>query len=110
MGNLFGFDGVLIALRKGLKLRSMDWNRKDMFIELQTPDENSKMTYPYIFLNIPDGKGGFDKVPWIASQSDLLGENWDLYEEVVKGEASTEMSKKPVPADEEDQSDNQNDN
>ena len=50
------------------------WNGKGQYIALQVPDENSKMSLPYIYLSTPDGK----LVPWLASQTDVLGEDWDL--------------------------------
>jgi len=50
------------------------WNGKGQFIQLQVPDENSKMELPYIYINTVDGK----KVPWIASQTDMLAEDWQL--------------------------------
>ena len=48
------------------------WNGHGMFIQLQTPDENSKMGRPYIYMSPVDGK----LVPWLASQTDLLSNDW----------------------------------
>ena len=45
-----------------------------MWIELQRPDEQSKMKRPYLFMSPVDG----DLVPWVASQSDLLADDWIL--------------------------------
>jgi hypothetical protein len=56
-----------IATRKG-------WNGKDMWIALQTPDEHSKMGRPYIYMRPVDGK----LVPWLASQSDMLEDDWKI--------------------------------
>jgi hypothetical protein len=53
------------------------WNGKGMFIKLQVPDENSKMGRPYIYMSPVDGK----LVPWLASQTDLLSEDWCLFTE-----------------------------
>ena len=55
------------AFRKG-------WSGKGQFICLQVPDENSKMTLPYFYISTIDGKF----VPWIASQTDMLAEDWVL--------------------------------
>jgi hypothetical protein len=60
-------DEFNIAWRAG-------WNGSDMFICLQQPDEHSKMTLPYLFLRTAGG----DLVPWLASQTDLLAEDWYL--------------------------------
>lgn len=48
------------------------WNGKDMYITLQCPDENSKMTQPYVYMKTAEG----NLVPWVASQTDLLAEDW----------------------------------
>jgi hypothetical protein len=43
-----------------------------MWIALQKPDANSKMTLPYIFMHTAQGQ----RVPWLASQTDLLADDW----------------------------------
>lgn len=48
------------------------WNGPGQFIELQIPDEHSKMTLPYIFITTVQG----DRVPWLPSQTDLLARDW----------------------------------
>lgn len=60
-------ENVNSANRKG-------WNGKGQFITLQVPDENSKMSLPYIYITTVDGK----RVPWLASQTDILAEDWIL--------------------------------
>ncbi len=53
-----------------------------MWLELQRPDAHSKMTLPYIYLNYPEcvtyPYGA--RVPWLASQTDMLSEDWILVE------------------------------
>jgi hypothetical protein len=72
---------ALMALREGLKVSREGWNRKGMWLELQRPDEHSKMTQQYVYINIPSD-GGVDnhvvvtRLPWTASQTDLLAEDW----------------------------------
>lgn len=48
------------------------WNGKGQRLRLQFPDEHSKMTLPYIYIVTVQG----DLVPWIASQTDLLADDW----------------------------------
>ena len=55
-----------------LRFAREGWNGKDMYITLQCPDDDSKMTLPYIYLKTADG----ELVPWVASQTDLLAEDW----------------------------------
>jgi hypothetical protein len=66
------FGQALTALRDGSRVTRDGWNGKGMYIELQVPDEHSKMRRPYLFMRPVDG----DLVPWVASQTDLLAEDW----------------------------------
>ena len=54
-----------------------------MWLQLQVPDEHSKMTLPYIYLNYPateqNPKG--NRVPWVASQTDILANDWYVLED-----------------------------
>jgi len=65
-----GFSKALEVLKRGGTVARAGWNGKGMFIKIQTPDENSKMGLPYIYISTVDGK----LVPWLASQTDLLAE------------------------------------
>lgn len=68
------FGLALDYLKQGRKVARTGWNGKDMYIELQTPTETSKMTLPYLFMKTADDQ----LVPWLASQTDLLADDWFL--------------------------------
>jgi hypothetical protein len=70
------FGWALDKLREGWCVGRSGWNGKGMWLELQVPDEHSKMTLPYIFMRTADGHF----VPWLASQTDLLAGDWHLSE------------------------------
>ncbi len=74
------FGGALNGLRAGRKVQREGWNGKGLWIELQTPDAHSKMTLPYLYLNYPDDAQNTPgaRVPWLASQTDVLAEDWKL--------------------------------
>lgn len=77
------FGDVIRALKQGKTARRRGWNGKGIFIELQVPDENSKMTRPYIFINMTllQDQNEYTKtgcVPWLASQTDMLATDWEL--------------------------------
>ena len=82
-GNL-SFQEALTHLKNGVRMARRGWNGKDMFVELQVPDEKSKMTLPYLFLakatQEPDKDGNHPcvvyRVPWLASQTDILADDW----------------------------------
>ena len=57
------------------------WNGKGIYIGLQNPDEHSANTLPYIYMvtdklvsDNPDAPRG--RVPWLASQTDMLCDDW----------------------------------
>ena len=71
--------GALAALRAGHKVARKGWNAHHS-LGLQTPDEQSANTLPYIYMVIgtdaADLKG--KRVPWVASQADLLADDWEV--------------------------------
>lgn len=69
------FGWALARLRNGHRVCRRGWNAKNMWIALQRPDEHSKMTLPYIYMSTAQA----DLVPWLASQTDILADDWDVY-------------------------------
>lgn len=74
------FSEALEELKKGNSVTRKNWNGKGQQIKLQVPDENSKMTLPYIYIKTVQG----DLVPWLASQTDLLSEDWEVPTEEIE--------------------------
>jgi Protein of unknown function (DUF2829) len=70
------FSYALNWLKQGKKAARSGWNGKGMWLELQRPDAYSKMTLPYIYMSTVTK----DKVPWLASQTDLLSDDWIIVE------------------------------
>lgn len=78
------FSKALIDLKHGCKVARQGWNGKGMWLKMQKPDAQSKMTLPYIYIEYPEGHPAYPKgscVPWLASQTDLLSEDWIQIEE-----------------------------
>tara|TARA_R110000744_G_scaffold368343_1_gene478195 strand:- start:681 stop:917 length:237 start_codon:yes stop_codon:yes gene_type:complete len=71
---LHDFGWALNKLRQGLKVARSGWNGKGMWLALQVPDRASKMSLPYIYMQTACA----NKVPWLASQSDMLSEDWEV--------------------------------
>lgn len=76
------FGDALLALKEGKRVSRSGWNGKGMWLELQVPDLFSKMTLPYIYLNYPTDAVNTPgaRVPWLASQTDMLAEDWEIVE------------------------------
>lgn len=68
------FGQALVLLKAGKKVTREDWNRgRNIYLEIQFPDENSKMTKPYIYMT-KDG----DRFPCDLSCESLLAYDWLL--------------------------------
>lgn len=67
------FSDALTAVKSGSKITRTGWNGTGQWVALQVPDEHSKMGRPYLYIS-PVGGG---LVPWLASQTDLLAEDWE---------------------------------
>jgi len=75
------FGEALGWLKVGKRVARAGWNGKGMWLEAQFPDEHSKMTLPYVFIEYPAGHPAYpsgSRVPWLASQTDILSEDWEL--------------------------------
>lgn len=68
------FGWALDALKNGERVSRDGWNGAGQYLTLQVPDEMSKMTLPYIFITTVQGH----RVPWLASQTDMLAEDWNI--------------------------------
>jgi hypothetical protein len=66
------FGEAITALKQGRKVCREGWNGRGMWLALQRPDAGSKMSLPYIYMKTVTG----DLVPWLASQTDVLSEDW----------------------------------
>lgn len=78
------FGLAIEALKKGYKVARKGWNGKGMFLILVTtpPTEAMDITghiygfLPYIQMKTANNK----LVPWLASQTDMLSEDWMVVE------------------------------
>ena len=70
------FGQAIEALKQGRKVSREGWNGKGMWLALQRPDAHSKMSLPYIYMRTVTG----DLVPWLASQTDMLADDWMVIE------------------------------
>lgn len=72
------FGKALLLLKSGASVARLGWNGKGLWLTLQRPDAHSKMTLPYIYMSYPPDAANTPgaRVPWLASQTDLLAEDW----------------------------------
>ena len=67
-----GIGWAVEHMQQGGFVMRAGWNGKNMYLGLQVPDVNSKMTLPYVYICTVQG----DLVPWVCSQTDLLADDW----------------------------------
>ncbi len=68
------FGEAILMLQAGHAVTRDGWNGKNQFLRIQTPDTSAKMTLPYIYIRTVQG----DFVPWLASQTDMLANDWSV--------------------------------
>lgn len=89
------FGDAVAALKEGLRVERAGWNGKGMWLVLVHPDDDANVppqpTYgvagivddatngclPWIGMKTADNKF----VPWLASQTDVLAEDWQIVEQ-----------------------------
>ena len=68
------FGEALEAVKKGKGMRLPQWS-PEVVIRAQFPDEHSKMTAPYLYV-----ESRFGRVPWKETMIELFAENWEVVE------------------------------
>ena len=81
------------ALREGQHVTRSGWNGKDRWLGLQEPDSESAMTLPYIYIKTVQN----DFVPWLASQTDILADDWVVIKQVIREENQNQAMEAPIP-------------
>lgn len=75
------FSWALNELKLGNRVARKGWNGKGMWLDLVLPEQYTAKNIhngllPWIGMKTADDKF----VPWIASQTDLLAEDWEIVE------------------------------
>ncbi len=65
------FGEALEALKSGKAVGLPNW-KPDVKIKMQFPDEHSKMTHPYLYV-----ESRYGRVPWKETFVELLSEEWE---------------------------------
>ena len=82
MSDNLDFPQALTALKEGhaSAIQRAGWNGAGLLVKLQRPDEHSKMTAPYLFIEFPltNKTSPGARFPWVCSQADLMAEDWAI--------------------------------
>jgi len=66
------FGSAFEQVKKGKSMRLPHWSG-EVKIKTQYPDENSKMTSPYLYV-----ESRYGRVPWKETMIELFDENWEI--------------------------------
>ncbi len=66
------FGQALTQLKAGERVARKGWNGEGMWLEIHFPDAGGLMDLPYIYMKTAKD----NLVPWVASQTDLLANDW----------------------------------
>jgi hypothetical protein len=71
------FSDALTLLKNNRRVARAGWNAHH-FLGLQMPDAGSMNTLPYIFMVVGQDAADLQgkRVPWVASQTDILAMDW----------------------------------
>lgn len=77
------FGQALEQIKFGNTVARKGWNGKGIYIGLIKPKDGDAMTHDFIYIDTtglqtdnPDAP--LDRVPWLASQTDMLAEDWQV--------------------------------
>lgn len=66
------FGDAFECVKRGKSMRLPQWS-KDVKIKAQFPNEDSKMTAPYLYV-----ESRFGMVPWKETMIELFSEEWEV--------------------------------
>ena len=80
------FSHALEAVKQGKKIARNGWNGKNMWVRFMPRTElplNVPLTHPLLVIEYPEGHPACldgSCIPWLASQTDMLSEDWFIVE------------------------------
>jgi hypothetical protein len=79
------FSKALKKVKRGTKIARDGWNGKDMWVRLYTPSTMviEPLTHQFLVIEYPQRHPAYPDgscIPWLASQTDILAEDWRVVE------------------------------
>ncbi len=76
----FGFGTALTYLKNGQAVTRKGWKNDSIKVLMQVPDEQSKMTEPYLYMEKWGNDGSLKRFPLDLSCESVLAEDWTVIE------------------------------
>jgi hypothetical protein len=80
MEELLSFGQAIDAMKSGKRVRREGWNGKGMWLVLRDCEDvfyKNRPVRPHVMMCTAQG----DYVPWVASQTDILADDWRTFPE-----------------------------
>lgn len=78
-GKRLPFEVALARLKEGYPSIAMECWQKGTVVKMQVPDEHSKMTNPYLYMEIYDGEDlPVVRFPWMPNQLHFFDNTWEI--------------------------------
>lgn len=79
--NVMNFGQAIERIKSGKLVARKGWNGKGIYGGLIKPKDGDAMTHDFVYidttgLQIDNPDAPLDRVPWLASQTDMLAEDW----------------------------------
>ena len=89
------FGNAIRELKNGKSLYRKGWNGKNICIKLMKASDSLDMTQDYIYIDTTDLKTSNrdapkSKVPWLASQTDMLADDWEAFDDALVKETNAD--------------------
>lgn len=68
------FSEALQDAKDGQRIARTGWNGKGLWVAIRSAEDDTFTDRDYLFIHTVEGQF----VPWVASQTDLLAEDWIL--------------------------------
>jgi hypothetical protein len=75
-GGYMDFSKALQEIKAGKRLKRIGWNSQNQYIALHDEPNDEFQFLPFIYIKTVQDQF----VPWLASQTDLLAEDWEYAE------------------------------
>lgn len=84
--NNMNFGLAIEAAQQGKKIARKGWNGTNIFVALHVPEDDEPMTAPFLYIDTTgllsyNPHAVHARVPWLASQTDMLADDWFIVEE-----------------------------
>lgn len=75
------FSWALEEVKRGHAIQRKGWNGKDLRVKFYCPEEEDVMTLPFLYIQYPNDSQNTPgaRVPWVATQTDILANDWGHY-------------------------------